>query len=72
MKEKEDDKDNVLKNIVKTKKKDSYVEYYKEIKAINAPIGEIHLETKKKTEKILYLNEKDYETYKTGKNISKK
>jgi len=69
---KDDGNDDVLKNIVKTKKKNSYVEYYKEVKSIDAPLGEIFLETKKKSEKILYLNEKDYETYKTSKNISKK
>ena len=71
IKEKDED-DGVLKNIIETKKKDSYVEYYKEVKFIDAPLGKIYLDTKKKTEKILYLNEKDYETYKTSKNNSKK
>ena len=72
VKEGENDDDVVLKDIVKTEKKDSYVEYYREIKTVDAPLGEIYLKTKKKTEKILYLNEKDYETYKTSKNNSKK
>jgi len=71
-KEDKDKKEGVLKNIVKTEKKDSYVEYYREVKSIEALLGKIVLDTKKKTEKILYLNEKDYETYKTSKNNSKK